>query len=62
MGVDSPYAVDNESKYQKAKSVLEMIRSGDKSKTLDNEINEVSDPGLRAFLELNRLSKGGSAK
>ncbi|MBK1439826.1 AAA family ATPase [Parapedobacter sp. ISTM3] len=58
MGVDSPFAVDNEQRYQKAKHLLELIDSGAQASTISKAIEEVSDPGLRAFLELNRLSKG----
>jgi len=57
MGVDSAYSVDNEKKYEEAKKVLQLINSNADKSIISKEI-EVSDPGLRAFLELNRLAKG----
>lgn len=57
MGVDSPYAVKNEKRYQQAKGLLELIDSGAKPSVISKEIEQVADPGLRAFLELNHLSK-----
>ncbi|MCT1526074.1 AAA family ATPase [Sphingobacterium lactis] len=57
MGVDSPYAVQNEEQYRQAKGLLELLDSDAKPSEISKEIEQVTDPGLRAFLELNRLSK-----
>ncbi|HWV70420.1 MAG TPA: AAA family ATPase [Pseudosphingobacterium sp.] len=58
MGVDSPYAVQNDQRYDKAKKILKLIESGESTSLIQDEIDEIPDPGLRAFLELNKLSKG----
>lgn len=58
MGVDSPFAIDNEQKYKKSKKLLEMLDKGDDESLVEKEIQTIADPGLRAFLELNKLAKG----
>lgn len=57
MGVNSNFSKQNELKYQQAKEILQDIKSG-KNECIANEIEKISDPALRAFLELNRLAKG----
>ncbi len=58
MGVDSAYSAENVKRYDEAKRILKLIDTESKDQLISKEIGEVSDPGLRAFLELNRLSKG----
>lgn len=58
MGVDSPFAIDNEQKYQQTKKLLEMLEKGGSDSKIDKALREITDPGLRAFLELNKLAKG----
>ncbi|TKC07493.1 AAA family ATPase [Pedobacter frigoris] len=58
MGVESAYAVDNTKRHDKAKKILQLMASETNPDLISKEIQEVSDPGLRAFLELNYLSKG----
>ncbi len=58
MGVDSPFAIENEQKYKHAKRILTMLEDGSSPNEINKELDEITDPGLRAFLELNKLSKG----
>lgn len=58
MGVESPFAVDNEEKYVQARKLLSMIDTDIEVSKIDQALDEITDPGLRAFLELNKLSKG----
>ncbi|MGB3106976.1 AAA family ATPase [Sphingobacterium siyangense] len=58
MGVESPFAVDNEEKYKQAKQILSMLEEGSKLTEVNKALGEVTDPGLRAYLELNKLAKG----
>ncbi|GAA4144476.1 AAA family ATPase [Sphingobacterium kyonggiense] len=58
MGVDSAFAVENEEKYEQAKKLLGMLDTDIDISRINHALDEITDPGLRAFLELNKLSKG----
>lgn len=58
MGVESPFAVDNVEKYEQAKKLLGMLDTDIDGAKIEQALDGVTDPGLRAFLELNKLSKG----
>jgi predicted ATP-binding protein involved in virulence len=58
MGVESPFAEENTEKYKQAKDILQKIKAGVSSDSVQENINNITDPGLRAFLELNNLAKG----
>ncbi len=58
MGVDSAFAVENEEKYEQAKKLLGMLDTDMDISSINHALDEITDPGLRAFLELNKLSKG----
>jgi len=59
MGVESPYSLENQKKYVQAKTFLKDLK-GDHATNgkLDEQLAAVSDPGLRAFLELNKMAQG----
>lgn len=58
MGISSPYSKTNESLYNKSKNFLEHLDSNKSIAELQMELNEISDPAVRAFLELQKISKG----
>jgi hypothetical protein len=60
MGVDSVYSVDGEKKYQQAKKILTKINSNNGS-DIEKEIEAVTDPILKAFLEVNKIAKGNKS-
>ncbi len=57
MGVDSPFSVKNQEEYQEAKDILAAVKTGTRAQ-LDEKLSQVSNPGLRAFLELNKMASG----
>lgn len=57
MGVDSPFSEENADKHNKAKDILDALNRGTLSAQLADEIDNIADPGLRAFLQLNKSAK-----
>jgi predicted ATP-binding protein involved in virulence len=57
MGVDSLYSVKNEEAYQRSKEIISLIETASPAE-IEHKIQDIADPGLRAFLELNKMSKG----
>lgn len=58
MLVETPYALENKAKYEKAKKFLTDLNGHTPSGNLDQQLDQINDPGLRAFLELNKMAKG----
>ena len=58
MGVSSPYSEINEGLYRKSKQFMEHLESGVPANELAEEINDIADPAVRAFLELRKISAG----
>jgi len=56
MGVESAFSDDNTGKYEAAKTILGKLNTGVTAAAIQAEIDNISDPGLRAFLELNKLA------
>lgn len=54
MGVESAYSQGNERLYEKSKKILTDIKQGKKPEEIQEEINDIHDPAVRAFLELNK--------
>jgi predicted ATP-binding protein involved in virulence len=58
MDVESAYSKANNKLYQQAKTILTGIKENATSDKIDEEINNVHDPAVRAFLELNKMANG----
>ncbi len=58
MGISSPYSETNEELYIKSKKFMEDLESNKSTEELQIELAEISDPAVRAFLELQKISKG----
>lgn len=58
MGVVSPYSESNEALYDKSKRFMEDLETNRPVGELQKELEEISDPAVRAFLELQKISKG----
>lgn len=58
MGVSSPYSETNEELYNKSKKFMEDLDTNKPGAELQKELNDISDPAVRAFLELQKISKG----
>lgn len=58
MGVASPYSESNEQLYEKSKSFMEDLEANKSNEDLDNDLEDIPDPAVRAFLELQKISKG----
>jgi predicted ATP-binding protein involved in virulence len=58
MGVSSAYSESNEGLYNKSKKFMEDLESNKSVGELQKELDEISDPAVRAFLELQKISKG----
>ena len=58
MGISSPYSETNEELYNKSKKFMEDLDSNKSVGELQGELDEISDPAVRAFLELQKISKG----
>ncbi|MBP6812853.1 MAG: AAA family ATPase [Saprospiraceae bacterium] len=59
MGVESAYSLDNQEKYVQAKTFLENLNGNHIANgELEKQLDAISDPGLRAFLELNKMAQG----
>lgn len=59
MNVESEFSTENEAKYEITKKFLQNL--GDENSddaALDDQIETVTDPALRAYLELNKLASG----
>jgi len=57
MGVPNPYSETNSELYDKSKVFLSNLEAGKAENELEKELEDISDPAVRAFLELNKLSK-----
>jgi len=57
MGVPNPYSETNSELYDKSKVFLSNLEAGKAENELQKELEDISDPAVRAFLELNKLSK-----
>jgi len=57
MGVDSEYSMENQATYEASKDFLSSLNTDISSEELDQKLEKISDPALRAFLELNKLAK-----
>ncbi|WP_212005489.1 AAA family ATPase [Chitinophaga sp. HK235] len=57
MGVPSPFSDENTNTYNDVKSMLLKFQQHGLTPELKDEINNIADPALRAFLELNIHSK-----
>ena len=58
MGVPSAYSTENEELYLKSKNYLNKLEEGKHTEELSKDIENISDPAVRAFLELRKMSKG----
>jgi len=58
VGVDSAYSKNNEELYHTSGTILTNIKGDATSKEIEEEINNVRDPAVRAFLELNKMANG----
>jgi predicted ATP-binding protein involved in virulence len=58
MGVSSSFSQENEELYEKSKRFINDLEAGRSEQELQNNLEEISDPGVRAFLELTKMSKG----
>ncbi|MNI24310.1 hypothetical protein D3C73_779240 [compost metagenome] len=58
MGVESPFSDKNQEQYQQARSILEKLNFGISENEISDDIESITDPGLRAFMEMNKLAKG----
>jgi len=59
MKVESEFSVENDDKYEVAKDFLKKLADDDITEAaLNNQLETVSDPALRAYLELNKMAKG----
>ncbi len=58
MGVASAFSEKNSELYVKSKDFLNKVEGGVSSKELDNDLKSITDPAVRAFLELSKMSKG----
>jgi len=56
MGVESAFSDENTGKHDIAQLILGKLKTGVSEVEIQAEIDNVSDPGLRAFLELNKLA------
>ena len=58
MGVKSAYSSENEKNYEASKQFLDKLNRNTLSEELEKELDNISDPAVRAFLELNKMAKG----
>lgn len=58
MGISSPYSETNEELYNKSRKFMEDLDANRSGADLQRELDEISDPAVRAFLELQKISKG----
>ncbi len=57
MGVPNPYSETNLELFDKSKVFLSNLEAGKAGNELQKELEDIADPAVRAFLELNKLSK-----
>ncbi len=57
MGVSSSFSKENEDLYERSKSFISNLEEGKSMEELENDLEEISDPAVRAFLELRKMSK-----
>lgn len=57
MGVSSAYSEINESLFRQSKKILSKMNSNRFSEKIDAELSSITDPAVRAFLELGKMSK-----
>lgn len=58
MGVSSPYSEGNEELERKSKKFMEDLETDKPIEELEKQLEEISDPAVRAFLALQKMSKG----
>ncbi len=58
MGVSSPYSEANERLFDRSKKFMEDLDTNKSGAELQKELDEISDPAVRAFLELQKIAKG----
>lgn len=58
MGISSPYSETNEEHYIKSKKFMVDLDTNKSGAELQKDLDEISDPAVRAFLELQKISKG----
>lgn len=58
MGVSSPYSKSNEELYNKSKKYMEDLETDKTVEDIQKELDEIPDPAVRAFLELQKIAKG----
>ena len=58
MGVSSAYSEANEDLYNQSKQFLNNLERDKTGQELEIELDSISDPAVRAFLELNKMAKG----
>lgn len=58
MGVSSSYSESNESLYIKSKQIMEDMDTEKPFIDIQKEMDQIPDPAVRAFLELQKISKG----
>jgi predicted ATP-binding protein involved in virulence len=54
MGVESVFSIKNEATYHTSNQILSNIKNTDNPETVNTELNQITDPALRAFLALQR--------
>lgn len=57
MGVSSDFALENEEQEKQAADYLQLMDSNASEEELREKLEEVHDPGVRAFLKLTKLSR-----
>ena len=57
MGVPDPYSQANSELYNQSKQFLTNLEAGKPENELQKQLKEIADPGVRAFMELNKLAK-----
>lgn len=58
MGVSSPYSESNEKLYIKSKNFMDKLENDKSVHELERDLEDISNPAVRAFLELKKMSKG----
>jgi predicted ATP-binding protein involved in virulence len=58
MGVESPYSIKNEKEHLQSIDFLKMLEVDVSIDELTQNLNEIENPAVRAFLELRKESKG----
>ncbi|MGN7818907.1 AAA family ATPase [Chitinophaga sp. 22536] len=58
MGVPSPYSEANEALYEQSKQIMEDLDTDKPIEVVEQEIQDIADPAVRAFLQLQKIAKG----